>query len=81
MATNPGMVPQILGRVGLPAMLDWLRHLAGLTLFTFLHWDVQVGARAAAVPAAPAGITPRGGPWPDTPAVRCVCLCQPSRSA
>lgn len=41
MATNPGMVPQILGRVGLPAMLDWLRHLAGLTLFTFLHWDVQ----------------------------------------
>ncbi|KAL4448357.1 hypothetical protein ABPG75_005576 [Micractinium tetrahymenae] len=41
MVSNPGMVPQILGRVGLPAMLDWLRHLAGLTLFTFLHWDVQ----------------------------------------
>ncbi|KAL4433254.1 hypothetical protein ABPG77_003302 [Micractinium sp. CCAP 211/92] len=41
MVTNPGMVPQIVRRVGLPAMADWLRHLFGLILFTFLHWDVQ----------------------------------------
>lgn len=37
------MVPQILLRVGLPAMADWLLHLAGLAAYTFLHWDVQVG--------------------------------------
>lgn len=43
MVGDPLMVPQIVGRVGLPAMGDWLLHLAGLAFYSFLDWDLKVG--------------------------------------
>ena len=33
---DPGFVPQIFGHVGIPPMLDWVRHFAALGSYTFL---------------------------------------------
>ena len=31
---------QILGTVGVPAVLDWALHFLGLAAYTFLSWDL-----------------------------------------
>ena len=33
---DPGFVPQIFGHVGIPPMLDWVRHFAALGSYTLL---------------------------------------------
>lgn len=65
MLTDPLFVPQILGRVGPAAMADWLVHLAGLAVFTFLDWVSECVCGQAGVRGARGSLSSGlGAVWP-----------------